>query len=133
MKRWFRLRYFAAAAAAALAAWIALYPRDWQNWLGFSHQAYFQTGQSYAFFSGIGPVFIGALGLTGILVTLLRHLNCHVDGCPRINRHKVANGEYGVCGRHWREITGHPADHRFTVAHLRERHHLYLGKQRGRG
>lgn len=121
-----------AAAFLAWAVWIALKPRDWQNWLGFSHDAYFKTGQSYAFFSGPAPVIVATLGLSGIIVTLLRHVNCHVDGCPRISRHKIANGEYGVCGKHWREVTDHDADHKFTVAHLREHHRAHL-RATGRG
>lgn len=121
-----RLRYFLGAALIAFGIWVSLKPRDWQNWLGFSHQAYFVTGQSYAFFSGpLGPI-LTALGLGTIISTLLRHLNCHVEGCPRLNRHKVAHGEYGVCGRHWREIEGHARDHKFTVEHIRERHHRHL-------
>jgi hypothetical protein len=121
-----KLRYLAILPVAGLAVWIALYPSDWQFWLGFSRKAYFVTGQNYAFASGVGPMLLTAIGLSTIITGLWRHLNCHTSGCPRIVRHKIANGEYGVCGRHWREINGHPEGHKFTVGHLREHHHAHL-------
>lgn len=121
-----KLRYVALFFIGGLAVWIGLFPSDWQNWLGFSHAAYFTNGQNYAFFSGIGPMMLTALGMSTIISTMFRSLNCHVSGCPWIVHHKVANGEYGVCRKHWREINGHPADHKFTVAHLRERHQAHL-------
>lgn len=121
-----KLRYVVLFLVGGLAVWIGLYPADWQNWLGFSKAAYFQNGQNYAFFSGIGPVLLTAIGLSTIITTLIHTLNCHVHGCPWLVRHKVANGEYGVCRKHWREINGHPKDHRFTVDHLRQRHHAHL-------
>lgn len=121
-----KIRYFAGAALIGLGVWMGLRPVDWETWLGFSHNAYFVTGQSYAFFSGIGPFLITSIGISTIISGLWHHLNCHTDGCPRIVRHKVAGGEYGVCSKHWREINGHPADHKFTIAHLREHHHAHL-------
>lgn len=121
-----KLRYVVGAALIGLGIWIGLKPADWQGWLGFSHNAYFVTGQSYAFVSGIGPMLLTSLGLGTIISGLWRHLNCHTDGCPRIVRHKIAGGEYGVCSRHWREINNHPVDHKFTIAHLREHHHKHL-------
>lgn len=124
--RFLRLRYFAGAALIAIAIWWWLKPDDWMNWLGFSHDAYFKTGEVYAFMSGIGPVLVGLLGASSILWTLLHHLNCHVDGCPRINKHKVAGGEYGVCTKHWREINGHDEDQKYTVKHIRDHHLLHL-------
>ena len=117
-----RLRYFRILAGAGLAIWMGLYPADWQQWLGFSKAAYFTEGQNYAFASGVGPMLLTAVGLSTIIAGLFRHLNCHVDSCWRVNRHKIAGGEYGVCGKHWRQINGHPDDHKFTVAHLKERH-----------
>ena len=127
--RYLRLRYFAGAALIGLAAWMGLRPADWQNWLGFSHYAYFTGGQSgmvYALYSGVLPCILTTLGLGTIISGLFQHLNCHAAGCPRISRHKIAGGEYGVCGRHWREINHLPADHKFTIGHLREHHHAHL-------
>jgi hypothetical protein len=106
--------------------WMGFYPVDWQNWLGFSKDAYFVTGQNYAFLSGLGPCLITGLGLSTLVLGLWHHLNCHTDGCPRIVRHKIANGEYGVCGRHWREINGHTPGEKYTVTHLRDRHREHL-------
>lgn len=121
-----RLRYAALVTAASLGIWIGLYPVDWQNWLGFSHNAYFTWGQNYAFTSGPGPMMETGIGLSTIIGGLWHHLNCHTAGCPRIVRHKIAGGEYGVCGRHWRQISGHGEKHRFTIEHLRDRHEAHL-------
>lgn len=132
MKRALRLRWVLLLVAAGMAIWIGLYPSDWQFWLGFSKAAYFTTGQNYALFSGFGAMAMTGLGLASVVITLIRHLNCHVDGCPRISRHKIADGEYGVCGRHWRQVNDHPDDHRYTVEHLRERHRAHR-ERRGQG
>lgn len=121
-----KLRYVLLLLAGGLAVWIGLYPSDWQNWLGFSKAAYFTNGQNYAFASGIGPMLLTTLGMSTIISTMFRSLNCHVSGCPRLVKHKIANGEYGVCRKHWHEINGHPADHKFTVEHLRTHHHAHL-------
>lgn len=121
-----RAWYIVGVILIGIAIWMALKPDNWMNWLGFSNYAYFKSGVVYAFLSGLGPCLVGLLGAGTIIVTLLRHLNCHVDGCPGIIRHKVANGEYGVCGRHWREMNGHPADHKFTLDHIRDHHHAHL-------
>lgn len=110
----------------ALGLWMGFYPHDWQTWLGFTKASYFKTGQNYAFFSGFFPCFLTTLGLSTIIVGLFHHINCHSSGCWRIVRHKIANGEYGVCGRHWREINGHPKDHKFTIEHLRRHHKAHL-------
>lgn len=127
-----RLRYFVGLALIGLGIWMGLYPTDWMGWFGFSKIAYFQGPShptdfmAYALFSGVLPCAETAIGLGTIISGLFHTLNCHVSGCPRINRHKVAGGEYGVCSRHWREINHLPRDHKFTIDHLREHHHRHL-------
>lgn len=79
-------------AFTGMVLWFALYPVDWQNWLGFSKAAYFTLGQNYAFLSGVGPCLITGLGLSTLVVGGWHHLNCHEDGCLRIGRHHV-NGQ----------------------------------------
>lgn len=128
--RWFR--YLAGLVLTGLGIWMGLYPADWQNWLGFSRAAYFVLGQNYAFLSGFAPVFVTSLGLGTLVSGAWHHLNCHVSGCPWVVRHKIAGGEYGVCGKHWRQINHLPRDHKFTVAHLRDHHHAHL-RATGRG
>lgn len=120
-----RLRYFVAAALVAVGIWMGLKPTDWQNWLGFSHNAYFVTGVNYALYSGFLPCLLTTIGLSTIIGGLWHHLNCHVDGCPLIVRHKIAGGEYGVCGKHWRVVNGH-GDEPHTVEHIRDHHHRHL-------
>jgi hypothetical protein len=131
-----KLRWAALIAVAAAAAWMALYPVDWQNWLGFSRNAYFTTGQNYAFFSGFGAWLSSTLGLSAIAVTLWRHLNCHADGCLRIGRYPVAGGAYKVCRRHHEHVTGRP--HKLTAdalraAHIMHTELLHAGHIRGTG
>jgi hypothetical protein len=120
-----RARYIAAVLLVGLGLWMWLKPTDWQNWLGFSHNAYFVWGTNYALFSGFLPCTETGVGLSTIIIGFWHHVNCHVDGCPLIVRHKIANGEYGVCGRHWREINGH-GDEPHTVEHIRAHHHRHL-------
>jgi len=98
------LRWLVLAAAAALAAWIGLAPGAWQDWLGFSHAAYFTTGQNYAFFSGFGAWLSSTLGLSAIILTLWHHINCRADGCPRIGHYPDSRG-LKWCWRH------HPDHH----------------------
>jgi hypothetical protein len=96
--KWFK--YLLLAILTGLALWIALYPADWQNWLGFSKAAYFTNGQNYAFTSGPGPMFLTTAGMSTIIVGGWHHLNCHVYKCMRVARFPVAGGQYKVCRKH---------------------------------
>ena len=128
-RRWVSVRYPVGVALVVLGVWIGLKPDAWMNWLGFSHYAYFvggNSGMTYALYSGVLPCMLTTIGLGTIISGLFQHLNCHVHGCPRIVRHKIANGEYGVCSKHWRQINHLPDDHRFTIEHLRDHHHAHL-------
>jgi hypothetical protein len=87
-----KLKIAVIGAVIGMGLWFALYPVDWQNWLGFSKDAYFTLGQNYAFLSGFGPCLITGLGLSTLIAGGWHHLNCHEDGCPRIGRHHV-NGQ----------------------------------------
>lgn len=124
-------RLIIAVIVAGLVTWMSLYPDDWENWLGFSRYDYFTAGTNYAFASGPGPMILTAAGLSTIIAGLWHHTNCHTAGCPWIVRHKIAGGEYGVCGRCWRKIHGIPSEHKFTIEHLRE-HHIGHLKATGR-
>lgn len=109
-------------AVAGFIAWIALYPDDWRNWLGFSKAAYFQDGQNYAFYSGIGPMLITAIGLSTLIAGAWRHFNCHVDGCPRIARFHVDGTTFKVCKFHHPEDAvreGKVTHHHIIMAHRR--------------
>lgn len=61
------------------------------------------SGPWYGFWSGAGSD-LGELAIVGGLIGLLRKHNCHVHGCPRIGRHKIAGTDWVVCRRH------HPDD-----------------------
>ena len=96
-----------------------------QHFLGFSNAD--GNGTHYLFWSGFGGIVIPPL-LTAVPIVwvLLRRHNCHVRGCWRIGRNAVEGTAYVVCRRHHPE--GKP-----TAAHIRERYHLYAGKQPGKG
>lgn len=57
-----------------------------------------QQSDNYDFFSGPGPVWVSALGLSTIITGLWHGVNCHAAGCWRIGRHKVAGSPW--CNRH---------------------------------
>ena len=89
---------FALVIIGLLIVWIALYPSDWQNWLGFSRADYFRYGTNYAFASGPGPMLLTAIGMSTIIAGLWHAVNCHADGCWRIARHKVNGSPW--CNHH---------------------------------
>jgi hypothetical protein len=111
---------------SGFALWMGFFPVDWQNWLGFSHYAYFEGGQNYAFTSGPGPMLITAVGLSTIIAGAWHHINCHVDGCMMIGRYPLAGGQYKVCRRH------HPDDKvrrkGLTLHHIHEAHRAHAGE-----
>ena len=56
---------------------------------------------------------------------VVRKHNCHQPWCWRVGRYPVEGTEFVVCRHH------HPDPPKRGT--IRERHHLYLGKQPGRG
>jgi hypothetical protein len=53
----------------------------------------------YEFWSGIGSD-IGEVAILGGLVTIARHLNCHVKGCWRLGGHAVEGTPFRTCRKH---------------------------------
>jgi hypothetical protein len=116
----------AGAGAAALGVWMAIFPSAWQNWLGFSRAAYFQNGTNYAFFSGIGPFLLTALGMSTIIGTLWHAVNCHEDGCLKIGRHKINGTPW--CNDHHEKARHHRTIEEIleTLAESAERTNILL-------
>ena len=75
----------------------------------------------YLFWSGVGS----DLAYLGAAYAFLRGRNCEVHGCWRIGRHTTAAGQ--------RACRKHNPEGRVTAQSMRERHHLYIGKQPGKG
>lgn len=96
------------------------------HWLWFHLGLSSGNGAWYLFPSGWGSIVLPPL-LNGVVIAAVFwwHHQCHVTGCYWYARRTTAAGER-ACRRH------HP-DGKVTVADLRSRHHLYLGKQPGRG
>lgn len=82
------------------------------------------SGTSYLWWSGFGSD-LAELAIVGGLITVYRRHNCEVHRCWRLGRHVTAAGQH-VCRRH------HPDGH-LTADQVRAAHHLYLGKQPGKG
>lgn len=108
-----------------------------QHWLAYATGSYNcpKTGcpggvaHNYNFFSGSGSD-IGEITLVSIAIaafaTWWHKINCHVDGCWRIGKHDKAGGEYSVCRKHHNEIDGNPVGHKFSIHHIRTKHHEHL-------
>lgn len=77
------------------------------------------TPWTYQLLSGLVPA-LTVLSLLTFLATAFRHLNCHTAGCYRLGKFPVVGGQFKVCRKHHREITGHPD--KLTVDALRELH-----------
>lgn len=93
------------------------------TWL-YVHLGIKGSGPWYGFWSGFGSD-LAELAIIGGLVTVYRRHNCEVHGCWRLGRHRTEAGHM-VCRRH------HPDGH-LTAEAVRAAHHLYLGKQPGKG
>jgi hypothetical protein len=81
-------------ASLAIASVLSL-----QHVLGMDTQA----SHNYADVSGILPTIVASLGFSGAIITLWRHVNCHVEGCAWVGRYAVDGTPYKVCKTH------HPA------------------------
>jgi hypothetical protein len=69
-----------------------------------------QANTAYSFWSGFGSdlQIMAAVGL------YVRHVNCHVKGCPRVGKHQIDGTPYKVCHKHHPEVP----DGGLTEAHL---------------
>jgi len=112
-----RIAALAIPAAAVIA--IGLFPRGFNHFIGIDTQ----SSDNYAFFSGFGAWLSSTLGLTTIIVTMYKHLNCHADQCMRIGRFPVAGGAYKVCRHHHEHVTGRT--HKLTADAIRAAHILH--------
>jgi hypothetical protein len=81
-----RLVLFASLALLGTAGWATVAFEH-----GFSHGIGIDTqlSQEYGFFSGFGTFLLALIGYSGVIITLLHHINCHEPGCWRISRHKI--------------------------------------------
>lgn len=97
---------------------------------GFIHFLGIDTQQSdnYDFVSGVGPMIVTTLGFSTLITGAWHALNCHADGCMRIGRFHVAGGQYKVCGKHHKHVTGQPS--KLTADVLKAAHELHLDRLR---
>lgn len=128
MRRILALTAAVLACIAGTAALVAYY-RYWQSWASYETGSRNTAGTppNYNYWSGFGSVFPWGMGiLTGMWTRVYqnaRSRNCHTHGCWRLGSYPV--GDYTVCKRHHREVTGAKVD----VAHLKVHHHLHRRKR----
>ena len=82
------------------------------------------SGTGYLWWSGTGSD-LGELALLGVLLGVVRRLNCHEPRCWRWGHLPVPGTAWHACRRH------HPAPP--TAGTLHDHYRLYLGEKRGRG
>jgi hypothetical protein len=86
------------------------------TFLGVSNEA----GRWYAFDSGSGAVILGDLPLLGGLILLIRHHNCEIRGCPRIQLKRPTAAGHLLCRKH------HPDTGSLTVEEAHAAHNAAL-------
>lgn len=86
------------------------------HWLAIHIGAENESGVYYGFWSGFGSD-LGEVAIVTGIVSLYRHHNCHVKGCPRLAKYEVLGTPYKVCLKH------HPAiDEKPTAEVVKETH-----------
>lgn len=91
------------------------------------------SGKWYGFWSGFG----GDVAILGSVlaapIVLWRKHDCGVRWCPRLARHDFTDPDtqivHHLCRKHHPQHPGKPV----TADEIRDKYHLYLGKQRGKG
>lgn len=78
---------------------------------GFIHFLGIDTQQSdnYDFFSGVGPVFVTAIGYGGLVTALVGKFNCHSKRCWRVGKHHVNGSPW--CNSHVKDVRPLRAEH----------------------
>ncbi|HWA65293.1 MAG TPA: hypothetical protein VG899_02860 [Mycobacteriales bacterium] len=79
-----------------------------------------EASRWYAFESGSGAIILGDLPLLGGLVLLIRHHNCEIPGCPRIQLKRPTAAGHLLCRKH------HPAAGPVSVEEAHAAHHAAL-------
>jgi hypothetical protein len=59
-----------------------------------------EASRWYAFESGSGAIILGDLPLIGGLVLIIRHHNCEIPGCPRIQLKRPTAAGHLLCRKH---------------------------------
>ncbi len=79
----------------AACAWsIVAFEHGFAHFLGIDTQ----TSQNYDFVSGVGPMFVTAVGYGGLIAALIGKFNCHQEGCWRIGKHHINGSPW--CNMH---------------------------------
>ncbi|HEX3825461.1 MAG TPA: hypothetical protein VHV79_13465 [Mycobacteriales bacterium] len=84
-----------------------------------------EASRWYAFESGSGAIILGDLPLLGGLVLLIRHHNCEIPGCARIQMKRPTAAGHLLCRRH------HPAPGPQSVEEAHAAHRAALASQGG--
>ena len=84
-----------------------------------------EASRWYAFESGSGAIILGDLPLIGGLVLIIRHHNCEIPGCPRIQLKRPTAAGHLLCRHH------HPAPGPTSVEDAHAAHHAALKAEAG--
>src|ERR1700761_5659420 len=82
-----------------------------------------EASRWYAFESGSGAIILGDLPLIGGLVLIIRHHNCEIPGCPRIQLKRPTAAGHLLCRKH------HPEAGPQSVEEAHAAHHAALAAQ----
>jgi hypothetical protein len=104
-----------AIGVAAMVVWWG----GFIQFLGVKNEA----SRWYAFESGSGAIILGDLPLIGGLVLVVRHHNCEIPGCPRIQLKRPTAAGHLLCRRH------HPESGPHSVEEAHAAHHAAVAAQ----
>lgn len=87
--------FFGVLAVLGTVIWACVaYEHGLAHFLGIDTQG----SQNYDFVSGVGPMFITAVGYGGLITAVISKFNCHQDGCWRVGKHHIGGTPW--CGLH---------------------------------
>lgn len=100
---------------------------DIMHWTGADNP----TGPEYSFWSGFAGDITLLFAILAAPFIQWKRASCQVRKCWRFGRHPFTDGPVTrrLCWRHHPDVKFN----QFTVRHLQERHHLYLGDKPGKG
>lgn len=101
---------------------MTIYWEGFLQFLGVSNE----SGRWYAFESGSGAIILGDLPLLSGLFLLIRHHNCEIPGCPRIQLRRPTAAGHLLCRKH------HPDPGPRSVEEAHAAHRAALAMSQGR-
>lgn len=91
-------------------------------WEAIADQVIHYTGaeDQASFWYGLWSGFVPSIAILVMAGGVWKHVNCHVDGCPRIGTHHVPGTTFKTCRRH--HPTGGNTAEAIAAAHEAAQH-----------